>query len=147
MKSRTKKKGSSSVDLGFQIAPMIDVVFVILLFFMVMAGNVQVEKHHRTILPSRVSAPLPAHEIDIQIDHDGQVSLNDDPLDTATSASLPELANTLKRIRESSKAAHSDLIVTIYADEAARYQRVIDTLDALSLANISNVTFQARSVD
>ena len=29
--------------LGFQIAPMIDVVFVIMLFFMVMAGAVKVE--------------------------------------------------------------------------------------------------------
>ncbi len=126
---------------------MIDVVFVILLFFMVMAGNVQVEKHHRTLLPSRGSAPLPAHEVDIQIDHDGQVSLNDDPLDTPASASLPELTNTLKMLLESSNVANSKLIVTIYADETARYQRVIDTLDALSLANISNVTFQARSLD
>ena len=30
--------------MGFQIAPMIDVVFVIMLFFMVMAGAVKVER-------------------------------------------------------------------------------------------------------
>ena len=85
--------------------------------------------------------------IDIRIDYDGQVSLNDDPLDTPTSPSLPELTNTLKRIRENSNATKSDVCVTIYADETARYQRIVDTLDALSLANINLVTFQAGSVE
>ena len=33
-------------SIGFQIAPMVDVVFVIMLFFMVMAGAVKVENHH-----------------------------------------------------------------------------------------------------
>ena len=145
MKSRTQRKDSASVNLGFQIAPMIDVVFVIMLFFMVMAGNVQIEKHHRTFLPSYDGPALLPDEIDIKIDYDGQVSLNDDPLDTPTSSSLPELANTLKRLSESSNAANSSLFVTIYADETARYQRVVDTLDALSLADINNVTFQAGS--
>ena len=36
---------------GFQIAPMIDVVFVIMLFFMVMAGAVKVEHELKTTLP------------------------------------------------------------------------------------------------
>ena len=35
-------------NLGFQIAPMIDVVFVIMLFFMVMAGAVKVENELNT---------------------------------------------------------------------------------------------------
>ncbi len=143
MKTRTRPSGSSPVNLGFQIAPMIDVVFVIMLFFMVMAGNVQVEKQHRTLLPIPGDHGLPPNEINIQIDDDGQVSLNDDPLDSPTSPSLPELATNLRQLRESSDATKSDLFVTIHADEAARYQRIMDTLDALSLANVSNVTFEA----
>ena len=135
------------MNLGFQIAPMIDVVFVIMLFFMVMAGNVQIEKHHRTFLPSMIGEGLPPESVDIRIDYDGQVSLNDDPLDSTTSQALPELTHALKRLHESSSAAKSDLLVTIYADESAHYQRIVDTLDALSLANISNVTFQAGSVE
>ena len=39
------------VNLGFQIAPMIDVVFVILLFFIVQASDIQVENAHVTKLP------------------------------------------------------------------------------------------------
>jgi biopolymer transport protein ExbD len=35
------------------------------------------------------------------------------------------------------------VLVTIYANESARYERIVDTLDALSRARISQVTFQA----
>lgn len=143
---RHKKKASSEVHLGFQIAPMIDVVFVIMLFFMVMAGAVQVENAHNTKLPGTVEASnatsLP-EEISIRIEDDGQVYLNDDPLDTPDRKELVELRGNLSQLRESSEASKSELLVTIYANEQAKYERVIDVLDALSVAKIGNVTFQA----
>lgn len=136
--------------MGFQIAPMIDVVFVILLYFMAMAGGVQVENAHNTKLPGTIATesdtPLP-DEIAIRIEDDGQIYLNDDPLDTPEIKSLPELANSLNQLRESSEASKSEVLVTIYANELARYERVVDVLDALSRAQISNVTFQAGSPD
>lgn len=147
MKAHDRSAKAAAVNLGFQIAPMIDVVFVIMLFFMVMAGNIQVEKHHNTTLPV-IGEPGPEFgEVEIRVDADGQVSLNDDPLDSPTSAALPELAGTLKHLRESSDAANSKLYVTIRADESARYQRIVDTLDALTLADIHNVTFEAAPLD
>jgi biopolymer transport protein ExbD len=145
MKKHRHRK-SNEVNLGFQIAPMIDVVFVIMLFFMVMAGAVQKETAHNTKLPGTVSTdtstPLP-EEIAIRIDDDGQVYLNDDPLDTPEAKLLPELANNLYQLKQSSDASKSEVLVTIYANEQARYERVIDVLDALSRAKIGNVTFQA----
>ena len=150
MKSRRKRRESSEVNLGFQIAPMIDVVFVIMLYFMVMAGAVQVENAHNTKLPGTVATesdtPLP-DEISVRVEDDGQVYLNDDPLDTPESKLLPEFAGNLNQLRESSTASKSEVLVTIYANEFAHYERVIDVLDALSRAKISNVTFQAGSPD
>jgi biopolymer transport protein ExbD len=149
MKGRHKRKQSAEVNLGFQIAPMIDVVFVIMLYFMVMAGAVQVENAHNTKLPGTVQVaesdtPMP-DEIAIRIEDDGQVYLNDDPLDTPEIKLLPELAINLNQLRESSEASKSEVLVTIYANEQAKYERVVDVLDALSLAKITNVTFQAGS--
>ncbi|MCX8497617.1 MAG: biopolymer transporter ExbD [Akkermansiaceae bacterium] len=148
MSRRSKRKQSGEVNLGFQIAPMIDVVFVIMLYFMVMAGAVQVENAHNTKLPGTVATetdtPMP-DEIAVRIEDDGQVYLNDDPLDTPEAKQLPEFANNLMQLHESSKASKSEVLVTIYANELARYERVIDVLDALSRAEISNVTFQAGS--
>jgi biopolymer transport protein ExbD len=50
-------------------------------------------------------------------------------------------------LREASDASKSKVLVTIYANELARYERVIDVLDALSRAKITDVTFQAGSPD
>lgn len=150
MRSRHKRKASSEVNLGFQIAPMIDVVFVIMLYFMVMAGAVQVENAHNTKLPGTVESTnetvLP-DEIAVRIDDEGQVYLNDDPLDTPTAKGLPEFTGSLNSLREASEASKSKVLVTIYADDLARYERVVDVLDALSQAKISDVTFQAGSPD
>lgn len=133
---------------GFQIAPMIDVVFVILLFFIVSASDIQVENSHVTKLPGTVETqsdtPTP-DEIAISIEDDGQVFLNDDPLDTPEAKMLPELASSLNQLRESSAASKSEVLVTIYANELARYERVVDVLDAMSRAKITNVSFQAGS--
>ena len=150
MRKHRKRKGSAEVNLGFQIAPMIDVVFVIMLYFMVMAGAVQVENAHNTKLPGTVETSEPTNlpdEIAVRIEDDGQVYLNDDPLDTPEAKMLPEFANNLNLLRESSDASKSQVLVTIYANELARYERVVDVLDALSRAKITNVTFQAGSPD
>lgn len=150
MKRRRKHKASAEVNLGFQIAPMIDVVFVIMLYFMVMAGAVQVENAHNTKLPGTVQTDtdtaLP-DEIAVRVEDDGQVYLNDDPLDAPDTKALPEFKANLIQLKESSDASKSEVLVTIYANELARYERVVDVLDALSQAKISNVTFQAGSPD
>lgn len=145
---RHRRKANAEVNLGFQIAPMIDVVFVILLFFIVQASDIQVENAHVTKLPGTVELKegiVTPDEIAVRIEDDGQVYLNDDPLDTPEAKNLPELAGNLNQLRESSDASKSEVLVTIYANDLARYERVVDVLDALSRARISNVSFQAGS--
>lgn len=149
-KKRHRRKANAEVNLGFQIAPMIDVVFVILLFFIVQASDIQVENAHVTKLPGTVESAtetvLP-DEIAVRVEDDGQVYLNDDPLDAPETKNLPEFAGSLNSLREASDASKSKVLVTIYANELARYERVIDVLDALSRAKITDVTFQAGSPD
>src|SRR6478752_1706589 len=113
-----------SGNFGFQIAPMIDVVFVIMLFFMVMAGAVKIENELNTQLPDT-----------------GEVSLNDEPFDSPTSTELPQLKATLMRLKQNADAAKTPAVVTIISDEQAKYSRTIDVLDALAVARIDNVTF------
>lgn len=149
MKSNHRRsKQSSEVNLGFQIAPMIDVVFVILLFFIVQASDIQVETAHVTKLPGKIIPHEPItllDEISVRIEDDGQVYLNDDLLDTPEAKDLPELASSLNQLRESSDASQAQVLVTVYANDLAKYERVVDVLDALSRAQISNVSFKAGS--
>jgi biopolymer transport protein ExbD len=132
-------------NFGFQIAPMIDVVFVIMLFFMVMAGSVKVEKEINTQLPgtpdsNNVQTDF-VDEIIIAISDDGQVTLNDEDFDTPASHDLPDLKRTLIRLKQASDAAKSPSVVTIVSDPSAKYSRTVDVLDALAVAKITNVTF------
>lgn len=131
-------------NLGFQIAPMIDVVFVIMLFFMVMAGAVKVEKELNTQLPGSAETQAETDFVDeqiITISDAGEVALNDDPVDSATSTDLPQLKGMLMRLKQNADAAKTPAIVTIISEPNAKYSRTVDVLDALAVARIDSVTF------
>src|SRR5438477_11399481 len=90
-------------NVGFQIAPMIDVVFVIMLFFMVMAGAVKVEKELNSQLPGTAETAGPTDFVDEQIiiiGEDGSITLNDEPFDSPASRDLPQLKATLLRLKQ-----------------------------------------------
>ena len=130
--------------IGFQIAPMIDVVFVIMLFFMVMASQVKVEKELNTQLPGNAETSGPTEMVDemvIAIAETGEVTLNDEPMDTPTSRTMPTLKNTLTRLKQAGDQSKTPTMVTVVSEPQAKYSRTVDVLDALSVAGITNVTF------
>jgi len=130
--------------LGFQIAPMIDVVFVIMLFFMVMAASVRVEKELNTKLPGTTETSSAVEFTDEQIvgiAENGEITLNDDPIDTPESKDLPDFTNRLKRLKQASDAAKTPVVLTIVSELNAPYQRTINVLNACAAAKVDNVTF------
>ena len=133
--------------MGFQIAPMVDVVFVIMLFFMIMAGAVKVENELSTKLPGSVETSTATEfndETIIAISDEGDVSLNDEPFDSPESPALPQLRATLMRLKENATNAKQSVVVTIMSDAHAKYSRSIDVLNALAAAKITNVTFNVN---
>lgn len=130
-------------NLGFQIAPMIDVVFVIMLFFMVMAGAVKVETELNQRLPGTEETSDSVgftDEVIINLAENGDVLLNDEPMDPAGQRQMSKLTATLMRLKQTSDAAKTPVLVTIISEPDAKYARLIDTLDALAAAEITNVT-------
>jgi biopolymer transport protein ExbD len=149
-----KKKHHSldgdQVNMGFQIAPMIDVVFVIMLFFMVMAGAVKVERELKTTLPGVAQANLadpeqPPDEIIVTVEETGVVTLNEEEFDSPDNKLLPNFTGTLMRLKQQADSRNAKVMVTIQAEEQARYERVIDVLNAMAKAKVSNVTFTVGS--
>lgn len=141
-----QRKHTSHPDLGFQIAPMIDVVFVIMLFFMVMAGNVKTERELKMKLPGdtdTASVPTdPPDEVTIGVAENGQVSLNDSPLDTPESVELASLTNEMRLLAENARRSKQKLLITVSAEETAQFERIAYVLNALAKAGASeNVTF------
>jgi biopolymer transport protein ExbD len=136
---------SDTTTPGFQIAPMIDVVFVIMLFFMVMVGTVKVEREIGLLLPGIPDfAPklsFPDNEVTIGVLEDGTITMNDEEFDSPKDRVLPLLTKTLSRLAASSAQQKQNVLVTIEAEEQAPYERVIDVLNSLHKAQIKNVTF------
>lgn len=139
---------TNNPDVGFQIAPMIDVVFVILVFFMSLAAQIRIEQILQTRLPGVSVAGTSTEFVDeqiLQIDEAGEVTLNDEAFDSAASRDLPQLTNTLGQLKASSDAAKSKLVVTLISHPDSPYFRTIDVLNALAVAGVTNVTFTAES--
>src|SRR5882724_6412763 len=89
---------SADGDPGFQIAPMVDVVFVLMLFFMASAGSQITENELNISLPSGAASTkdIPKTPIIIDISPDGQVVANNQSFGTPTDKSLSTLRDWLK---------------------------------------------------
>lgn len=135
---------NTNPDVGFQIAPMIDVVFVILVFFMSLAAQIRIEQILQTKLPGVAVAGGPTDFVDeqiLQVTQDGEITLNDEAFDSPESRDLPQLTGTLQQLKASSDAAKTKLVVTLISHPESPYYRTIDVLNALAAASIDNVTF------
>jgi biopolymer transport protein ExbD len=77
----------------------------------------------------------------VAIAGNGQIVLNDQPMDSPQSKELPSFLATLKRFKESCKANKTDAMVTVDVADEATHQRIVDVLNVCALADINGVTF------
>ena len=126
------------------MGPMIDMVFLLLVFFMVTAKPIKQESDISLGLPGTVAAEeavdLP-DEQRIRIEDDGSIVLNDSVLAPAADTNLKELVAILRRFKESSEANKSEALVTLDAADGSNHQRIVDVLNACARADITGVTF------
>jgi biopolymer transport protein ExbD len=132
------------VEAGFSLDSMLDIVFLLLIYFMVTAAFIKEEADISLSLPSRLqqAEPLdmPEEQI-IDILADGRVLLNGQPYDHPAAADLPQLTATLTRFRLAASDAQVPAFIIVQAEDAARHQRVIDVLNACAVAGITLVSF------
>jgi biopolymer transport protein ExbD len=132
--------GSEDGDIGFQIAPMVDVVFVLMLFFMASAGSQVTENELNISLPSGAPASKEATvktPIIIDISPDGQVVANNQSFGTPTDKNLLTLRDWLK----ATQGFGGEDPVIIRPNAETRHERIIDVLNACAAAGIKNLTF------
>lgn len=142
MPIRLKKK--ERAPAVFQIAPMIDVVFLLLIYFMVGTTIHKQEADIAFTLPgvAETSEPVdfPDEQI-IEIRADGQVVVNDYAYDSPGAPRLTQLAGMLMRFRQASEASKSSVAVTIAPDPSTPHQRIVRVMDACAAAGITQVNF------
>jgi biopolymer transport protein ExbD len=139
-KLRKKPEEKTSIP----IAPMIDVVFLLLIYFMVSSTLERQEADLSFQLPGSVEQEepldLPDEQI-IEIREGGQVVVNDYPYDRPEAARFQELAAMLTRFREASAANKVEAIVTISPAESVPHSQIVKVMDACSVARIEAVNF------
>ena len=132
------------------VAPLIDLVFLLLVFFMVSCSLVKSEGDLSIQLPGMVaqaeSVDMPDEQI-IEIKANGRVYLNSQEFDSFDSTELPTLQETLRRYKAACDAAKTKALITINADDDTKHQRVIDVMNACAAAKIKGVTFAGGGGD
>lgn len=132
--------GGEEGEFGLQIAPLLDVLFVLLLFFMISAGSQQREGELGIRLPSNGGSMGGTVETPIRIDitPDGLVKYNDAPVDTMKSKEMPDLTSKLKNVVD--KFGDKQPVIITPAKQT-RQERVIDVLNACGSAKLKSVAF------
>lgn len=135
-------------QIEMQIAPLIDVCFLLLFFYILTSKPVKPEGDLGLRLPGTVEQEAPLDLPDeqrLQILETGQILLNEAPLDSPSQRDLPQLVGILSRLRQSATANRAEAILTLDVADAAKHQRIVDVLNACTKAGVTNITFAAGS--
>ncbi|MDE1170461.1 MAG: biopolymer transporter ExbD [Verrucomicrobium sp.] len=125
-----------------QIAAFVDVLFLLLVFFMVQPLS-RPEGELALELPGTAAqeAPVPLPDAQrIVLRAGGEVLLNELPVGAPSDRELPRLAAILARFRAACAADGIPARVILVPDDAAVHQRIADVLAACARAGVSGVT-------
>ncbi|WOO43627.1 biopolymer transporter ExbD [Rubellicoccus peritrichatus] len=126
-------------DGDIDLTPMIDVVFLLVVFFMTVANMISAEKHPITV-PVALNSTIPddyGERTTVTVTADGSLYAGVYPVD------LEELAEILIAERERNPAAR----VFIRADSSTEHQYVNDVMQICAASGLSNVIFAAYQSD
>jgi biopolymer transport protein ExbD len=118
----------------FQIAPMVDILLFLLVFFILTWNFSRNEAELDVKVPAAQEGKetrRPAGEVILNVKKDGAIVMNRRPM------SSDELLETLSRIAK----LYPDQAVILRGDENVDYRFVVDVLDICRAANIWNVAF------
>ena len=126
MKFITAKKDKSSIDL----TPLLDMIFIILIFFMV-AATFDLNRSIKLNLPKSFSGEsnISKDKILIEVDSDGNISLNGE---------ITEMNDIASKIGEFDNFSEST--VYLLGDKESNYKYIIEILDILKIIGISDIS-------
>ncbi len=119
---------------GFQIAPMVDILLVLLVFFIVTWNFALSENELDVKIPSASQAKQSQQyvgQVVVNVKSDGAIVFNRKTL------SADELREKLQQLAK----LYPDQAVILRGDQRAAYRAIVDVLDICRSANIWNVAF------
>ena len=148
MARHRRAEGLEEDEPELNISSLIDICFLLLIYFLVTTTIKKKEQDLQLALPS--AAPS-TEQPDIQpmfikIDQTGAIYVNSGPaqelLDTNAGArEVPLLNQRLEAYATVARSTKSQPLVQLYVEGDAKHQRVVDVLNALARNEIDKVTF------
>ena len=131
----------NSDDLELNVTSFIDVVLLLLIFFMVSTTFGKKSEINIT-LPESAAANVVTEPatINIVLDLQGRVYINDNPLVNA------QLSTVREALRQASRNM-KDPVVIISADAETTHQSVVRVMDAARQLSLSRITFATRVLE
>ncbi len=132
------KRRSFSPDqgLGIPLTPLIDMVFLLLIYFMLASNFVEEQQFHVELPESSHGHEVSRHKAAVTVTKDGRFFLNSRQMDA------DELQGELKRM----KAAEELRSLEIRIDRLAPAGLAVKVLDAAGAAGISEVSISTAAV-
>jgi len=125
-----------------EMLPLMDVVFLLLVFFIYSMMLMAVHRGMPLTLPvSAAAVHEPMSVLALTVKADGSLFIDKEPI------TLPELAEALKQRQEAVKEASKNndaLNLQLFAEDTLPYQELYRVLDAVKAAGIRNISLQAR---
>lgn len=129
--------------LELQIAPLIDVVFLLLIYFMVTAALMRKEGDISFILPVQVqqqqAVEIPVEAL-IEVYADGTVVLEGMQF-RADDERLDDLVLQIKGLEQIARSQRAPFYVNIMPHRNTLHQRIIEVMDACAAANVERLSF------
>jgi len=126
-----------------EIAPLIDVVFLLLIYFMVTASLIKKEADLSFMLPAKVDTSDPIElpiEVLIEVTELGDIMING-MVFGRDEKNLDDLIGQLLTLREAADSSGSELIVNIMPADKALHGRITRVMDACAAADVKNMSF------
>ena len=134
-----RPRGEDDVDVN--LTPLIDVVFLLLIFFMVSTTFIRESEIELTLPEASAEARNEEPEtIDIAIDRNGRYFVNGKALINTQVA-------TIRQALTDARPADGKPVIVISADAAASHQAVISAMDAARQAGLNRITFPTKVRD
>jgi len=119
---------------GIQLAPLVDVLLLLLIFFLLTWNAARNENELDVKIPKAKAATeksAPIGDVIVNVKADGSVVVN---RRTLTAADLTTMLQGLVKL-------NPDQAVVIRGDEAGEYKNIVNVLDLCSQAGVTNVAF------
>jgi len=130
-----RKKAPKEEDPALDMSSLIDVSFLLLIYFLVTSTLEPKEADLGMTMPTSTGtgSEVEIDQVTVEVNSLGHILLNEEVLDTdEANRDVPQLLDRLKTYAESARLMDSDPMVIIAADDAAKGQRFIDVLNALA---------------